>query len=504
MNFTANHPPVVYEPRNNRLRHEALEQLEKQITTLWGYLNAATYQFLVLVAEFDRNNAYERHGMANTAQWLNWWCSIGKGAAREKVRVARALERLPLISAGFKTGELSYSKVRAMTRVATPVNEEVLVNIARHGTATHVERLVKKYRWTQERDAARTANGQHLSRSVHYWNESDDTFALQARLPPEIGALVEKALQVAGKVLRESFEDEKHPNWQHDVSAGTWAMKDREHSYTARRADALKLIMETFLACRSEDLETISSADRYQVIVHIDQAVLTQTAPPCESEPHLTELDAGPAIALNTARRLACDGALVGMIDGEDGEPLSVGRKTRAIPPALQRALRARDGGCRFPGCGRTRFTHGHHIEHWADGGETKLSNLITLCSFHHRLVHEGGFGVVRTDDGAFIFTRPDGARIPECGPPPTPSTAEDGRSRGNAVPQRLPNGELDPDYFDKVLERYVQSVHPDAKIDSYTAACKWTGERMDYSTAIESMQWRESRYGAQNAGDSS
>ena len=133
---------------------------------------------------------------------------------------------------------------------------------------------------------------------------------------------------------------------------------------------------------------------------------------PRQDEPHRCELEDGPALALDTARRLACDSTVVGIVEGEDGEPLDIGRKTRSIPAAISRALKARDGGCRFPGCDRTRFCDGHHIMHWANGGETKLENLITLCGFHHRLVHEGGYGLRRTDDGLFIFTRPDGRRV--------------------------------------------------------------------------------------------
>jgi hypothetical protein len=86
-------------------------------------------------------------------------------------------------------------------------------------------------------------------------------------------------------------------------------------------------------------------------------------------------------LAVETARRLSCDSSLVGIVEDDDGEPLNVGRKTRSIAPALQRALKARDGGCRFPGCGRTAYTEGHHVKHWAEGGETKLGNLVTVCS---------------------------------------------------------------------------------------------------------------------------
>ena len=117
-------------------RFRSLDALEAKITELWGYLNAATARFLALVAEFDREQAYVRHGLANTAQWLNWQCGIGANAAREKVRVAHALAKLPLMDEALRRGEISFSKVRAMTRVAMPENEGVLLDIARASTAS--------------------------------------------------------------------------------------------------------------------------------------------------------------------------------------------------------------------------------------------------------------------------------------------------------------------------------------------------------------------------------
>ena len=183
-------------------RQHAFEQLEARITELWGHLNAATFRFLALVAEFDRTKCYERHGLVNTAQWLNWQCGIGTVAAREKVRVARALESLPQISAVFARGEVSYSKVRAMTRVATAANEAVLVSVALHGTAAHVEKLVRKYRWVEEAEAARRAQTQHENRGLHYFFDDAGMLVLHGRLPPEVGALVRKALDSAVEELR--------------------------------------------------------------------------------------------------------------------------------------------------------------------------------------------------------------------------------------------------------------------------------------------------------------
>ena len=282
-----------------RRKERGFEALEAKITELWGYLNAATSRFLALVAEFDRAKGYERHGLANTAQWLNWQCGIGAVAAREKVRVARALEALPEIADAFAKGEISYSKVRAMTRVATPANESVLVHVARHGTAEHVEKLVRKYRWTQRRDAAKLAQLQHEQRNVSSFFDVDGMFILNARLPPEIGALVAKALELAVEAVRP-------PGGK--VSAET----PLQIAANAWRADALRLIAEQYLERHGEETGAGSSADRVQVVVHIDQAMLSEQQAAAEHGPHRCELEDGPALALDTARRLACDATIVG------------------------------------------------------------------------------------------------------------------------------------------------------------------------------------------------
>ncbi len=450
-----------------RRKERGFEELEAKITELWGYLNAATSRFLALVAEFDRTKGYERHGLVNTAQWLNWQCGIGPVAAREKVRVARALEALPEIAHAFAKGEISYSKVRAMTRVADAANESVLVHVARHGTAQHVEKLVRKYRWTQRRDAAVLAQLQHEQRNVSSFFDFDGTFILNARLPPEIGAVVSKALELAVAAVRPAG-GQGSAETPLQIAANAW------------RADALWLMAEQFLAHHGEETGAGSSADRVQIVVHIDQAILSEQQAAAEQGPHACELEDGPVLALDTARRLACDATVVGIVEGEDGEPLDIGRKTRSLPPAIARALKARDRGCRYPGCDRTRFTEGHHVKHWADGGETKLSNLVTLCSFHHRLVHEGGYGLTATDDGLFIFTRPDGRRVEANGAH---------CFRGNIsplVPSSAYRG------FEDSLRDYLRKHEPGLLITPETGRCQWHGESMDYSQAIEAMQFLE------------
>ena len=474
---------TLLDPEANFRKWRAFDELEAKITELWGHLNAATYRFLMLVAEFDRERAHERHGLVNTAQWLNWQCGIGAVAAREKVRVARALEQLPEISAAFANGEVSYSKVRAMTRVATPANESVLVHVARYGTAGHVEKLVRKYHWTQRRDAGKLEQLLHARRHVSYFFDASGELVLNARLPPEIGAVVRKALDAAVEALREPSEASDPRGY---VPAET--ATDESPTVTMRRADALRHLAETFLARQGESTGAGSAADRYQVVVHVDQAVLSAMPMAADDEPHRCELDDGPALAVDTARRLACDATVVGLRESPDGEPLDIGRKTRSIPPALSRALRSRDGGCRYPGCDRTRFTHGHHVRHWADGGETKLANLITLCHFHHRLVHEGRYAVATTDDGVFVFTRPDGRHVEENGA----QCFSGNISRPEAEEHRG---------FEETLRLHVLNREAGLTITPETSRCQWRGERMDYSMAIEGMQFLEQRAGAVSSG---
>ena len=158
------------------------------------------------------------------------------------------------------------------------------------------------------------------------------------------------------------------------------------------------------------------------------------------------------------------------MIESADGEPLNIGRKSRTIPPAIQRALNARDHGCcRFPGCPNTRYLDGHHIQHWAHGGETKLSNLVSLCRFHHRQVHEGNVVVITLDDGAIRFVTPDGRSF-------------DGTLRDHTQPLG--------DWHQLIDAHERQHLH----IDHHTAGTRWDGGSCDYSVAVESLlsRWRK------------
>ena len=385
-------------------------------------------------------------------QWLNWQCGIGSVAAREKVRTARALADLPLVREEFSAGRLSYSKVRALTRIATPENEADLVNIALHGTAAHMERLVAKYRLCERVEEARIARDQVEQRQINYCYDEYGNLRIDAKLPPEVGAMVVKALEAAETALVEEGEIET------DVSAETSAPSYDEAADTRakRRADALALLARSYL---DNGPTPRAQSDRYLVTVHVDSTALAGRASQTDGA---CEVEEGQSLAAETARRLGCDCSVVGLVESPEGDVLSIGRRSRAIPPSLRRALKARDGGCRFPGCDRTRWTEGHHIRHWADGGETKLSNLVTLCHFHHKLVHESGYSVRALGGTECEFIDPDGGRVEAAG-----------CFRGNTAGGRS-------------LERF----HGNAglAIDAGTASCRWRGERMDYGLAVTGL----------------
>lgn len=391
------------------------ESLEREITVLASHIYAGTYRLLSLVRELDGCAPWGAWGLNSCAHWLNWKCGIGLNAAREKVRVAHALADLPRISAAFARGELSYAKVRAMTRVATPANEDYLLMIAGHGTAAHVERAVRAYRGVQRSEERERAGEQYAEREMHYARDEDGTVVMTARLPAAEGAVVMKALEAGVDALRAEARGEARTQAVQDGAGEVPAGELSTGSVTAvtpappeaaaptlgqQRADALVLMARSAL---QSGLAVDSAAERYQVVVHVGAKVLAG------GEDGRCEVDSGARVHPETARRIACDASIVRLTEDGGGNPLDIGRKTRAISPAMRRALDARDGGCRFPGCTRRRFIDAHHITHWANGGETRLDNLVTLCRHHHGLVHEGGFGVEVDGAGTVVFTRPDG-----------------------------------------------------------------------------------------------
>ena len=407
---------------------DRLEHLADEITTLAAHIHAATHRLLTLIAEFDRLRGWELEGHRSCAHWLAFRTGIDLGAAREKVRSARALETLPETSAAMARGALSFAKVRALTRVARADNEGELLELAQGSTAVELERMVRGWRLLGRKDERDLERIRHATRTLSVFPGDDGMYVVRGRLDPEVGALLMRAVEAASDVL-----------YRRDLPSGLSAEGasqggEPEPATTPeqRRADALGLLAERALAVGfgggSHGRADASAgggagvgstplsgarAERYQVVLHVEAATLRATG-----EPGRSELEDGTRVAAETSRRVACDASVVEVRHAPDGSVLDVGRRTRTIPPAIRRALEARDRGCRFPGCG-SRFTDAHHVAHWADGGETKLDNLILTCRVHHRLLHEGGWRVELNPwpGGRPVFYDPRGIPAPGCPP---------------------------------------------------------------------------------------
>jgi hypothetical protein len=359
------------------------ERLEHEITELAAHLNAGCCRWLELVAEFDRRELWADYGCRSAAEWVAWQCALNTRSAREHVRVARCLEELPLIHEQFAAGALSYSKVRALTRVVEPDTEADLLELARYATASQLERIVRGLRQVSTAEAEEQQAGRYL---ITWWEE-DGSLSIRGRLPADDGAAFLAGLEATHDRLREERDrGDAEGGSAEPLAEGGSAEPPAPPRQT--HADAL--------------VELARGGGGYDVTVHVDAQVLSR------DRAGQVRVDGGPALAPETARRLACDSVLIPIIE-RGGEALSVGRRTRAVPPALRRAVEARDGGCRYPGCERRRFLDAHHIIHWARGGRTDKGNLILLCRHHHRFSHEGGVRMSGRADSAVRFQLRDG-----------------------------------------------------------------------------------------------
>ncbi|MES1208279.1 MAG: DUF222 domain-containing protein, partial [Pseudomonadota bacterium] len=314
------------------------------------------------------------------AHWLTWRIGLDPGTAREKVRVARALGTLTKIDAAFATGNLSYAKVRAVTRIATAATEDRVLEVATATTGAQLERICRRLRAATETEVemaeTRTFRGRPLGSGL---------------VKLEIVLTADEADLVAQAVER---------------GRGAIATKDTpgEASPRPRAADGLMELIASYLTGQTGAEGAV--APKAEVVVHLERDLTS------ESPTLAAALEDGTPVSAETLRRLACDGGLVSATIDENHAVLDVGRRTRAIPTAIRRALLLRDHGCRFPGCAATRFLHGHHVQHWLHGGRTSLANLVLLCSFHHRLVHEGGFTISLTDAAEIQVRSPSGRNV--------------------------------------------------------------------------------------------
>jgi len=369
----------------------SIDDLDHAIVDLSARMDAACFEQLVLIRQFDERGGWLKWAFPNCTEWLAWRCDLGLSAAREKVRVSHALMTLPAISSAFAEGRLSYTKVRALTRVANPRNEIELITFARKSTAIQVEERCRELRCGTVASID-DANNAHVRRSLTIRrNPSRGTLTVTVELPVETGELINKALDKA----RDNGQAPGFP----------------DEPWSARQADALVAVANAYL-CGAEDSSNCST-DNYQVTVHVDRTALVDG-------------EGRSSLPIESVRRIACDSDTVLIVEDEDGQPLNIGRKSRTVPTAIKRALWARDKGCNFPGCHRKHFVDAHHIHHWSAGGETNLDNLMLLCSRHHRLVHEGRYRIVKDYQDRWCFKRPDGLAVPECGYCPEDTTDDE------------------------------------------------------------------------------
>ena len=438
-------PPAAATPSTPATAATDADPLGDEIAALCAHINAATHRLLVLLRAYDEQERWQ--GCRSCAHWLSWRTGISLGPAREKVRVARRLPSLPRISAALEKGEISYSKVRAMTRIADADNEAELLSFARHGTTAHVERLVREWRRVDRCDDAHAARAERRGLSLHL--DDDGSYRLRGRLDPEVGSLLLRAIEVAEAKL-----------YRAEREAGT----EHETTTAQRRADALGLWLEERVR---PDVRLVFHA--------FEGGEPVREAEPAKERPLSLVTEEGARVSAETSARLSCDAEVVRVERGGDGSVLDVGRRRRTVGWRLRRALEARDGGCRFPGCGSRLRTQAHHVRPWSEGGETALGNLVLLCPFHHRAVHEGGWRVELDDRGRARFFNPLGVRMPEVPEPP---------EVGGLVPADAAAGEG----HDHGLARW----HAQRGIGAGTGTPLWRGEVIDWGWALACFRQEE------------
>jgi hypothetical protein len=514
-----------------------LEQLGERIAEQAAHFDAAMHRLLADLREFDERGGWHVQGAMSCAHWLAWRVGWDLVTARERVRVACKLAEFPAIDDALRRGEVSYSKVRALVRVATPANETLLLDHARLMTASQLEKLTRKYALVQRHGQDPHPLGDEQRRYVRRRDTDDGMVKIEAVLHPEEAELIWTMLNHAATQLAcepeqppsENSAESREPAHVHgavvtplllDAAAGE--SKDALESLGSAHPHGLR---DTVCACddsveprvavhaptntapsspghieRCGDGDSGESREvteptlgrgvsvlyqradaakrafnRADALITLAQGYLrgdrpnrspieiTLTIPADSLRADITDpvevSEMGESfISGQAARRLSCDAGVVEIVEDEHGAPLSVGRKRRTIAGALKRALHKRDATCTYPGCTYRIFLEGHHIKHWADGGETSLKNTALLCSSHHRYVHEYGYAVELGPDQRPRFRDPHGRVV-------------------TVAPSRLPMVDLG--------WSWLRAANESLAIDANTIACEWDGTPVDYGTVI-------------------
>ena len=442
------------------------EQVEEQVRSGAARIAALTCQWLVHVTELVVRGIWAEDGQSTPGVWLSWRVGVAPATAREYVRVGLALRTAPKIRDRFAAGTLSYSKVRAITRVAAPQTEDMLLDLADAAPAGALERIIAGCRH-QLADRERWADdpptpGDVDPRDFQRLERDPDTVEYRVRVSAADAAAFDARID---RLVDLADRADHQPTLQ--AVADPTDEEDDEPVHVpiaARRAQALCDALATAVASGPPDR---SGDDDHLVVLHVDAAELAAAvrADQAEDAGGSVSAEATPerrrrvvtgrgrstSLAPSAITRLACtaDLRLAGIDDADDprGHPADIGRRSRRVPPDLRRALVLRDRHCRFPGCHRTHRLHAHHVWHWALGGPTDLDNLLLVCSFHHRFVHDAHWQLHAVDpiNGRWTFHPPGGATPRHPAPPLDGASAE---TASQVLDDPHPRS-LEPPWFD-------------------------------------------------------
>jgi hypothetical protein len=370
-------------------REAEADAVEAEMAKACGALNAATGRLVSLLARALEGGADQATGIHSPEHWVGWKCGVSRGRARRLVAMARRLGELSETARAFEAGEVSEDQVAVICRHAPAYADAEVATLARQASVSQLARTLSRYAWAPEPQHDEEDHDEHHepeARRVSFATTEEGAWRLSAVVAVDEGALVERALEEARLGLIEEAEAER-PSWTDALVA----MADRSLGATA--------------AARPY-------RDRHLVVVHLRGD---------EHGPH-AQLHLGAPLPDSLRRLVGCDGRARPVVE-VGGVALSVGRAQRMVVERTRMAVEDRDGGCRVPGCGRTRWLQVHHVIHWEDGGGSDTANLVALCARHHRLHHLGRLGIAGNADEAdgMEFTDARGRRLTGCGRPAPP-----------------------------------------------------------------------------------
>ena len=415
-------------------REPVSSELEAEIALMCGVLNATTGRLVGLLAQVLESGCWQVAGIHSPTQWVSWKCGVSPARARSLLTMARRRAELPETAAAHEAGELCEDQVAVIARHAPAGVDAQVAELARAATVTQLRRVLGSYPFAEEpakpeKDDPPQPTPPEEPRSVSFGQTESGSWRLSAELPPDEGALVERALLAARDELFHAGEGDPVPRTLPDRTATpngvSWA-------------DAFLSMAERSLGERAAQRP---HHERHLVLLHVGSEGEGATG---------SHLHLGPALSEGLRRFVGCDARIRPVLEA-GGKAVSVGRAFRTVPERTRMVIEERDRGCRVPGCDRSRWLHIHHIEHWEDGGTTDTPNLLALCRKHHRLHHLGHLGIQgdADDPGGVVFTDHRGHRLDGCGRPVPPRRPVEAAAADLGIPAGAwshPSGErLEP-----------------------------------------------------------